>query len=135
MAKSIVPLARGLYLCDYHVGYETGKVDLYGIFTSIRPEAYPHVQERFCIFVQLVGGLGRVPFFVDIRNAARDQLIHTTSRNVLDFPERTTVVQVALVIEGCRFSEPGIHLVELFCDNSWVCDAILLLSPAKGQSQ
>ncbi len=33
-----------------------GKTDLYGPFNAIRPETYPHVQESFCLFVQLTGG-------------------------------------------------------------------------------
>ena len=35
-------------------------------------------------------------------------------------------------IEGCRFEEPGMFLVELFCDNTWVSDATLLLQPPSG---
>ncbi len=45
----------------------------------------------------------------------------------LVFPDRQTVVQVAMTIEGCRFQEPGLYLLELFCDNSWVCDTQLRL--------
>jgi hypothetical protein len=134
MASSVQPSAKALYLCDYHVGYENGKVDLYGLFNAIRPATYPHTQQRFCIFAQLVGGLGQVPFFIDIRYAATDGLVYTTARNVLSFPDQMTVVQVALAIEGCQFEQPGMYLVELFCDNAWVCDATLLLRPPSGKT-
>jgi hypothetical protein len=129
MAPGVLPVAKGLYLCDYHVGYENRKVDLYGLFNAIRPPTYPHTQGHFCVFAQLVNGLGQVPFFVDIRRAATDELIYTTTRNMLSFPSRTTLVQMALAIEGCQFDSPGVYLVELFCDNSWVCDVPLLLQP------
>jgi hypothetical protein len=123
----ILPVAKGLYLCDYVIGSESSKVDLYGLFNAIRPQKYPHTQGRFCVFAQLVNGLGDVPFFVDIRDAGRDQLIYTTETKHLSFPSRTTVVQMALTIEQCPFTQPGIYLVELLCDNTWVCDTSLLL--------
>jgi hypothetical protein len=132
MASGVLPSAKSLYLCDYHCGYENGKVDLYGLFNAIRPVAYPHTQQRFCVFAQLVNGLGQIPFFIDVRYAPRDELIYTTARNLLSFPDRTTIVQLALTIEGCRFEQPGMYFVELFCDNTWVCDATLLLQPASG---
>ncbi len=125
---AVVPAAKALYLCEYHIGYGNGKVDLYGIFNAIRPEqGYPYTRARFCIFVQLINGYGQVPFYIDIRFAETDELVHTTETRILAFPNRNTVVQVAMAIEGCRFASPGLYLLEFFCDNTWVCDTELLL--------
>jgi hypothetical protein len=101
-----------LYLCDYVIGYENGKTDLYGLFNAIRPESYPHTQGRFCVFAQLVGGLGNVPFFVDVVRRADDAVIHTTETRSLQFPSRTKVVQMALATEGCPFPGAGDSLVQ-----------------------
>jgi hypothetical protein len=123
---AIAPVAKAMFLCDFHIGYRDGKVDLYGLFNAIRPpNGFPYARSRFCIFAQLINGLGQVPFFVDIRFAATDELVWTTEPRQLTFPSRTTVVQLALTIEGCRFERPDI--LELFCDNTWVCDTQLLL--------
>lgn len=92
----IVPVAKGIYLCDYVFDYENGKTDLYGLFNAIRPASYPHMQGRFCVFAQLVNGLGQVPFFIDIRDATNKQLIYTTQINQVSFPDRNTVVQLAV---------------------------------------
>jgi hypothetical protein len=128
MPAPILPIARGLYLCDYQVGYSNGKTDLYGLFNAIRPEnGFPFEDGRFCVFAQLTNGLGRIPFFVDVRFAGSDQLVWTTEIRELDFPTRNTTVQLALLIEGCPFSRAGLYLVELFCDNTWICDTSLLL--------
>jgi hypothetical protein len=125
---AVVPVAKAMYLCDYHIGYDNGKVDLYGLFNAIRPEnGFPHSLSRFCVFAQLINGLGQVPFFTDIRYAQTDELVYTTETRHLTFPDRTTVVQLAMLIEGCVFQNPGLYLVELFCDNTWVCDSQLLL--------
>ncbi|OWK38207.1 hypothetical protein FRUB_07327 [Fimbriiglobus ruber] len=121
-------MAKAISLCDHHVGYRDGKVDLYGLFNAIRPQSgYPYTRGRFCLFAQLINGLGPVPFFVDIRSAETDELVWTTEVRQLQFPDRTTVVQVALSIEGCRFDRPGLYVLELFCDNTWVCDTQVLL--------
>jgi hypothetical protein len=125
---SVVPVAKAITLCDYHIGYENGKVDLYGLFNGIRPETgYPFVCNRFCVFAQLVNGYGSVPFFVDIRYAPNDELVWNTQIRQLYFPDRTTVVQLALTIEQCLFDRPGVYLLELFCDNTWVCDTQIRL--------
>jgi hypothetical protein len=128
MATSILPVAKALYLCDYQIGYSNGKVDLYGLFNAIRPQdGFPYTRGRFCAFAQLINGLGRVPFWIDIRFAATDELIWMTEVRELHFPSRSVVAQVALAIEGCRFERPGLYLIELFCDNVWVCDTQLVL--------
>ena len=125
---AIVPFAKSLYLCDYHIGYDNGKVDLYGLFNAIRPEAgFPNQTGRFCVFAQLVNGQSQVPFYIDIRFAESDTLVHTTETRTLTFFDRTSIVQLALTIQGCQFQRPGLYLLELFCDNTWVCDAPLLL--------
>jgi hypothetical protein len=128
VSMPVVPVARAISLCDYLVGYSDGKVDLYGLFNAIRPEnGFPCTINRFCVFAQLTNGLGEIPFFVDIRFSLSDELIWTTQTRQLNFPTRKSVVQVALTIEGCRFDRPGLYLLELFCDNTWVCDTQLLL--------
>ena len=128
MTGSIVPVAKAIYLCDFHIGYSDGKVDLYGLFNAIRPQnGFPYVCGRFCVFAQLNNGLGIVPFFVDIRFADNDELVWTTETHELNFPNRNTIVQLAMTIEGCRFERPGLYILELFCDNTWVCDTQLLL--------
>ena len=125
---AVIPFAKSLYLCDYHVGYGDGKVDLYGIFNAIHAEdGFPYAHGRFCVFAQLVNGLGQVPFYIDIRFAESETLVHTTETRTLTFPDRMSVVQLALTIEGCRFQSPGLYILELFCDNTWVCDAPVLL--------
>jgi hypothetical protein len=128
MPTPVIPVARALILCDFQIAGRKGKVDLIGAFNAIRPpRGYPYEQARFCVFAQLTGGLGAVPFFVDIRSLDTDELIRTTETRALYFPSREYVVQMALTIEGCRFPKAGLYAVDLFCDNVWVCDTRLLL--------
>ncbi len=131
MAGAIIPSAKAIYLCDFHVGYSNGKIDLYGLFNSVRPAAYPHKKLSFVCFAQLLGGLGNVSFHIDIRRAADRQLIDWTGTRTLHFPDRDTLLHVAVTVPECVFDQPGIYLVELYCDNTWVADTTIRLQEPK----
>ena len=119
MAAAMIPSAKAIYLCE-EVDVEGGMTNLYALFNAIRPKHYPHTQGSFVCFAQLVGGLGDVPFYFDIRRAEDDRLIRNTNIRVLHFPDRTSQRQVVVNVEGCVFDKPGVYLVELYCDNTWV---------------
>jgi hypothetical protein len=127
-----LPSARSLYLCESYRSYTVdrkGRVDLFGIFNSIQVAAgSTRLTPKFCVFAQLVNGLGSVPFFIDVRRAEDDAIIWTTNRRELVFPNRSVVVHMAVTIEGCRFERPGVYLLELFCDNTWIADTRLMVS-------
>jgi hypothetical protein len=123
----IVPVAQALYLCDGHLGFPGGKTDLIGLFNSIHGPGFPHVQKQFVVFARLLQGLGQVPFYVDIRFAPTQQLTHVSNTHTLLFPDRHTVVEMALTLRGVRFPQPAIYLVELFCDAQWVANTTILL--------
>jgi hypothetical protein len=121
----IVPVAKSIYLCDGHIGLPNHKTDLMGLFNAIRPSRYPHVQKQFVTFAQLIGGLGAVPVYIDVRLAANRRLIHTTPTQNLHFPSRKSVIQLAYEIRQCHFPIAGRYLVELFCNGVWVADTTL----------
>ncbi len=126
MTPKNVPVAKGLYVCDYQFGGVQGKTDLYGLFNTITAPSFPHVQLRFCVFAQLNDSLGDVSYFVDI-HGPDGRLVHTSGIKQLSFPSRIHIVQMALEIRGCTFRNPGVYLVELWCDNTWVADTTLSL--------
>ena len=65
--------------------------------------------------------------YVDIRFAPTQQLTHASRTHTLVFPNRDTVVEMALTLKGVRFPQPGTYLVELFCDGQWVADTRILV--------
>src|SRR5690348_6870811 len=95
-SATIVPVAQALYLCDGHLGFAGGKTDLIGLFNSIQAAAYPHVQKQFVVFARLLQGLGQVPFYIDIRFTGTQQLTHVSGTHTLLFPDRDTLVEMAL---------------------------------------
>ncbi|MBY0460080.1 MAG: hypothetical protein K2V38_22415 [Gemmataceae bacterium] len=123
---AVVPTAKALYLCE-EVDVEGGLVNLYGLADFIQPRRYPHTQPSFACFAQLTGGLGDVRCHIDIRFAETYQLIHNTNVYPLHFPDRASLRYLSVTVEGCCFENPGLHLVELYCDNTWVADTVLRL--------
>ena len=83
------------------------------------------MQKHFVIFAQLTGGLGQVPFYLDVSFPQTGQLIHTTNAHLLHFPRRDKLVQLAYTMQGCLFPMPGVYLIELFCNGQWVADTPL----------
>lgn len=127
VSSRIIPVSRSLYVCEFHVGYQDGRVDLYGVLNALRPVAYPYTRHQLVLFVQLAGGIGDVPFFFDIRKEGADDPIHTTLVRTMRFPDRTTVLQLAMTVDGVQFPEPGLYVVDLFCHDTWVCDTTITL--------
>jgi hypothetical protein len=126
VSTSIIPVSRSLFLCDFHIGYQDARVDLYGILNALRPAVYPYVHPHLVVFAQLTGGIGDVPFFCEIRRARDNDLVRVTGTNLARSPNQTIVYQLALTLESVEFHEPGV-VVSLFCHNTWVCDTALTL--------
>jgi hypothetical protein len=124
---TITPVAQALYLGDGHIGFPGGKTDLIGLFNSIHAASFPHAQKQFVVFARLLQGLGQVSCYVDVRFAATQQLVHVSNTHTLVFPDRDAIVELALTLKGVRFTQPGIYLVELFCEAQWVADARILV--------
>src|SRR5207253_7774187 len=99
---SIVPMAKALYLCE-ETELEGGMMNLFALFNSIRPRRYPHLQLSFTCFAQLMAGLGDVGFHIDVRRADDQTLVHRTDVRNLHFPDRFTLLQIIVHVEGCSF--------------------------------
>ena len=123
----IVPIAKALYLCEGTIGFPGGKTDLMGLFNSINAPRFPHAAKDFVVFAQLSHGLGRVPFYIDVRFAPTNQLVYTSNVHQALFPNRDMTVQIAYTVPACKFPQPGLYLVEFYCHNQWVADTTLLL--------
>jgi hypothetical protein len=73
----------------------------------------------------LISGLGKVPYYFDVRLAPTGQLIRTTNIHTLNFPRRDKLVELALTMQGCPFPQPGMYLVELHCKGQRDTDTAL----------
>lgn len=127
MAQPILPFAHPLFLCDQYLVRDRGKVDFLGAFDSISPMVYPHTHRNMYVVAHLSGGLGVVSTHIEVKHAATDTVVGATGPRPLTFPDRDVLIRLASGIQGVRFPEPGIYLVELHCDNTCVADTRLRL--------
>lgn len=126
MAGLILPVAKELYLCE-EIDREGGLVNLYGLINAFHRDSFPHIAIPFCVFAQLSQGLGEIRFHFDISRARDGTLIHVSESHSLEFARRTQLHQIAMTFDGILFEEPGVYLIELFCDNTPIADVALEL--------
>ena len=79
------------------------------------------------VFVQLVGGLGKIPFHVEVVEAGTGEVVYRTRTNHLLFYSRLVAMHMALTIHGCPFAYAGVYLVELYCNEQFVADTRLIV--------
>ena len=117
---AIIPVARSMYLCDRYVSHSNETIDLYGVFNALKPNlGYPHVRPQICAYAQLADGLGELSLQVDMRFANTGKLIYSSEIRRIEFVDRTSVIQAAILLSDCQFARRGRYLFELFCDNTW----------------
>ena len=124
----ILPMAKALYLCEgYITSPSTGKTDLINIFNALRPASYPYRHRDFVVYSRLSGGLGAIPFFVEVHDANNANLIHVSNTLTMTFPDRDQTLELAFTMPNLLFPHSGVYTVELYLDNQWSCDATLKL--------
>src|SRR4051794_16178838 len=121
MANVLVPVAQPLMMCE-ETDLEGGLVNVYGLFNSLHAMSFPYRRELFSVFVQLRGGLGNVTVHYDLVRARDGRVIYFTNPHQIRFDRRTQLVQSITHFGSIVFQEPGVYLVQLFCDNTWVAD-------------
>ena len=119
---SVIPSAKSLTLCDAVATREGGRTTLHGLFNSLRIVTFPYSLGHFCAFAQLSHGLGEVETHFEVSEVGADTPLYVTSPRRIEFPNRDFLIQLAVEIRGCTFQRPGFYLVQLFCDDQWVCD-------------
>lgn len=124
----ILPVPKALYLCEGYISYPAARLtDLMNIFNFLQPPNYPYFHQDFVVYARLSGGLGQIPFFIEIHDAATQQLVHVSSTFTLSFPDRDRTVELAVTMPRIPFPQPGVYTVELWLNNQWLCDCTLEL--------
>ena len=117
MANVLTPMLRSIYLCDRVVSEKGSSLNLEGLFTSLKPEVFPHRSPSIIIFAQMAGGLGPTTSHVEVHCGSRGQQLFATKKRVVNFTDRLKTYYVAHKIENFTFSQPGLYLFEYYCNN------------------
>jgi hypothetical protein len=125
---SVIPVAKSLYLCDDILSDPARiKPHLIGVLNAIRVPAFPHVLPRLCVFAKLSDGFGDVRCRVRIVDVQDLTAAFETSERTIHFRDRRQILYAMFKIEKLRFLAPGEFVVELFCNDEFVDDAVLMV--------
>jgi hypothetical protein len=126
MSSGVAPLGKIVYVCDDVLqDPASGKFHVLGAFTAVRPPegaAYPYLLRQLCVFAQLAGGLGPCSVQARVVDAATGNEVFGSPPHQVTFPGGTTVVTVLFRLQDCPFPGPGVYLVQLFCQGTFLDD-------------
>ena len=133
MPNIILPVAKTIYVCDDVVRDPvSGKVSVLNIWETARVKQFPFVLGKLCVFAQFRGGLGEVPFCIEIAHADTGDLIPISARFIVSFKDRITRVDVKCNLTRVVFLSPGTYIVSMYCNEEFVDDQpirVLLAQP------
>jgi hypothetical protein len=124
------PFGKVVYLCDDVLrDRASGKLHFFGLFEDVVPPShvgYPFRLGRMCVVAQLAGGVGQVPFHVEVVEGATQRLLRKAGPFALTFggPQ---VVTALVRIRNCVFPSAGVYFVELYVGGQFLDDRSLRL--------
>lgn len=128
MMAIVTPVAKALYLCDEILSDPArAKPHLIGVLNGIRVPAFPHTLARLCVFAKLSGGLGDARCRVRIVDMRDLSTFYQTAEHVIPFRDRRQILYATFRLENLTWSAAGEFVVEFFCDDQFVEDAVLTI--------
>jgi hypothetical protein len=126
MAGLLLPILKGVYVCDDVVGNPVGGkpmvVNLWDTRWVPATETFPVRAAKVCVFAWIRGGRGRLTFQVHIVSARTGEVIGSTPPHELNMTQPNRSLYAKFMIEDFPFPEPGRYFVELFCDGEFLDD-------------
>ena len=127
-----VPDVLALLVCDQIITDRlTGKQSLIGMFSTIHSARYPVVHPQLAVYVALTDGRGKTPLTIRIVDADDNRPPLVQGTGVVEFRDPRMIANLALQFHGLRFPEPGHYRVQLYCKESLLREARLMLVKAK----
>ena len=132
MSEAVLPIVKSVFLCDdVAIDQQTGKPSVTGLFNSLRVEFLAgavSVIDEFCVFAEFVGGIAPATVRIEITRARTNTVVVRTTDRTLRFRGRHTTLAVSFRIENLAVPEPGVYLVELYCNDVFVDDRLLRIT-------
>ena len=133
---TVLPVAKAVYLCDEVLEDPLSrKVHLLGVFNALRVPGstpFPFHLGQLCVGAQLIGGIGEVPFHVEIVSAETEEVIYAFPQRRLQFANRHSTVFACFRIRNCLFPQSGVYIVELYSENTFIDDRALYVLAEEG---
>jgi hypothetical protein len=126
MTGALMPVLKGIYVCDDVVGNPAGGkpmiVNLWDTRWVTPTEAFPVRVAKLCVFAWIRGGRGRLTFRVHVVGARTGEVIGSSPPHELNLTHPNLSVYAKFMITDFPFPEPGRYFVELFCEGEFLDD-------------
>ena len=129
-----VPDVLSFVVCDQIITDRvSGKQSLIGMFSTIHTRQFPVIHQQLCVHVSLTDGHGKTPLLIRIVDSdeARKPLVQ--GQGIVEFKNPRAIANLALQFHGLTFPESGEYRVQLFCKETLLREARLMLIKATKQ--
>jgi len=122
-----VPLA--MVVCDYiHRDPGSGKLFILGCFSTIHAAKFPATHGVMGIYVELTNGRGKVPIHARLIDANEEREPLWETRDEVEFNDPRIVMQMAFLLGGITFAEPGEYRCQIFACGEFLMERRILVN-------
>ena len=124
-----VPDVLSFLVCDQIIHDRlTGKHSLIGLFSTIHSYRFPVMHSQLSVYAALTDGHGKTPLRIRIvdANDARPPLVE--GQGAVEFKDPRAIANLVLQFRGLTFPEPGQYRVQLYCQDTLLREARLMLA-------
>lgn len=116
------PMGVAMIICDQIITEAgTNKKLLIGTFNNLFSHSFPCVHPAICVFVVLTNGQGRhVPKLRVVNQDVGQKLFEVALTSGVEFENPLHSVEVAFKLANVPFPIPGVHGMELWCNDELV---------------
>lgn len=123
------PYPLAMVVCDnIHRDPGSGKVFLLGSFSTIHAINFPARHGLMGLYVELTNGRGMVPIRIRLIDANEERDPLWEEAHDCEFPDPRMVMQVASLLGGITFPEPGEYRFQIFASGEFLMERRLLVS-------
>lgn len=114
------PTGIALCICEAVITEAiTNKRTLVGMFNSFGSVSFPAVMPKLCVFVSVTGGKGAVQSVVRcVHEESGDKVFEV--HGTINFQDPNQVAEANFEFHNLPFLKPGLHCVELLCEDELI---------------
>jgi hypothetical protein len=129
MTAVLHPVGKIVYVCDDvvadPVSHKPSVLNLWEVVRIPAGASFPYTLGKMCVVALMRDGQGEVRFRADLLRADTLEVIRRSKDYLVNFVDRHRSTLVAIRLKEVLFPQPGLYLVELFCEGTFVDDQLI----------
>lgn len=129
---ALVPIARGLILCERTSNSKRGNISLEECFRDFRVGAFPAKTTAFVAIAHLANGMGRIRFRLVVSRIDTGETVYELA-GVQEFEDRLRQAIYRGVVTKLVVAEPGLFEVTLWANDEIIAQTDFRVQPPRGE--